>query len=149
MGLAWLLFLILLCFQILTIKRRNQISEFEGILVGSLLFWVIWWIGSQQSRWLYPVLVMGWIGTLPTQKQVRSHILILTLIFSAGLSCLSQMRAYAPYFFSNRYEIQKAEESKIRYADDGQTLMNIEMLYVSKPAQKHGPASIQWVIPNE
>ena len=70
LGLPWLLFIVLVGFTFTSGLPRSP------LLWASLLLWALWWMNAQQSRWLYPTLALGFLGTLNLQRKrsERAHV---------------------------------------------------------------------------
>ena len=139
LGLPWLLFIVLVGFTFTSGFPRSP------LLWASLLLWALWWMNAQQSRWLYPTLALGFLGTLNLQRKAETTLVFLVLL-SSSLSLFSQIRSLKPSMALSHQEIQRIEESKVRWAPNGK-LGSHELLYVNRPAMDHEPASHSvWVL---
>jgi hypothetical protein len=138
LGLPWLLLMVLLGFSLARGGRRDPMVQL------TLLFWLLWWLNSHQSRWLYPVLAFGFLATLPLMIQARRFFPFL-LATSLVFSLISQVRSLLPTAHLSAREIQAREEAKVRWAGKG-VLVGNELLYVSEPAPDHVPGGHLWIL---
>jgi len=104
-GLPWYLLIILLFFSVLRGSWNNP------LFFLSIGFWVLWWMSSHQSRWLYPFLVFGFLATIKEQMLAKKALAI-CLVFSFSFSLISQIRSLKPTLHLSRLEIQKIEAGK-------------------------------------
>lgn len=136
LGLPWLLFLVLLAFSVKSGEWRHP------VLLLAVVFWAVWWVNAHQSRWLYPTLAFGLVGTLPQQK--RAIFLMPTLlVLSTGFSLISQVRSLKPTFALSASELREKERANVKWDDKGQ-LVSHELLFVDRPAFNKGPGGERW-----
>ncbi len=138
LGLPWLLLLVMAPFAI---ARERRLNSFLALAV---LFWALWWMNSHQSRWLYPTLAFGFLGTIEIQK-MASRLLPALVAVSLLFTSISQFRSLAPTIRLSPGEIRSREEEKIQWDDQGR-LLNIELLYVNRPALDHAPGGRLWIL---
>lgn len=138
LGLSWILMLVLLAFSGIGGKWRHPLLQL------ALAFWVLWWLNSHQSRWLYPVLAFGLLATIPMQLRAQ-RVLPPLIAISFAFTLLSQYRSLAPTIRMSAGAIIEREEAKVRWSPDGR-LESAELLYVNKPAQDHIPGGRLWIL---
>jgi len=106
-GLPYLLclgpFLYLLCRQVM----NKSISLFSFLV---LVFWATWWMGSQQSRWLYIPLIFMFIETCSETVSTDSR------LFRGGL-ILALLLTAASTFRSNRPDLRQWPRVALRAPD--------------------------------
>jgi hypothetical protein len=116
-------------------------------MMWTLLFWMSWWGGSQQSRWLYPVLALGWLATLEIQSKLRPTALLLCLVASAVFSVYSQQGNLGSPFRDGT-AIQREMAARVLRDETGQVLSR-ETLYVEEPLATHAPVTPYWILRTE
>lgn len=137
-GLSWLLFLVLAAFSFRSGAWRNP------TLGLAALFWAMWWMNAHQSRWLYPTLAFGFLGTIPAQRRA-GVVLPACLLAGLAFSGLSHFRSLRPTFMLGASEIRKREAGKVEWHSDGR-LMTTELLYVDRPAPDHTAGGRLWIL---
>ncbi len=156
LGLAWLLLLALAAFALPARygRRRdphvesNRVFRTDFAAVLAVSFWAVWWIGSHQSRWLFPALAFGWLATLDEQRKIAPRVLLACLCASAGFSILSQLRAYRFTFHHSPALIQRTEEGKVRAGEISKgVLSHKDALFYSEPILRIDPPDGMWIIP--
>ncbi|MGK5089833.1 hypothetical protein WDW86_19960 [Bdellovibrionota bacterium FG-2] len=143
LGLPWLLWCLFFVFSLPEIFRSRRVPVFIAL---SASFWLVWWLGSQQSRWLYPVLALGWLGTLEIQKRVRAHVLCICLVISASFSLISHYRAFRADIWKSPSEIYEQQVKSLKWDATGKVPLSKEMLYVDRPVTDHKPESLIWIL---
>jgi hypothetical protein len=138
LGLPWVLLLVLLIFSVINGQWRNPLVQL------TLIFWVLWWLNSHQSRWLYPVLAFGLLATIPMQLRAQ-RVLPALIAMSFAFTLLSQYRSLTPTIHMSAGEIREREEAKVKWNPDGR-LESAELLYVNKAAQDHTPGGRLWIL---
>lgn len=138
LGLPWLLFVVFALFSM----RGGGWKD--PLLLLAFVFWALWWPNAQQSRWLYPTLAFGWLGTLGAQARAKPILPVLVGV-SLAFTLLSQVRSLKPTAAMRPAEIRAREEAKVKWAEDGK-LVSYELLYVDRPAREHAPAMSVWVL---
>lgn len=108
LGLAWPIMLILV---LGTIPHWYSVRKVSPELVMAVLLWIFWWFSSQQSRWLFPVLALGFLATIDIQIRIKHKLLLGSLIISALFSALSLARSIQTDFSVNASEIQSQLEA--------------------------------------
>ncbi len=68
--------------------------QFPLLPVMAVLFWALWWVGSQQSRWLYVPLVLIFISTLSNGDVSENRFLRLGLSVALLTTTFSVYRAH-------------------------------------------------------
>ncbi len=143
LGLPWLIWITLLIFSIPNWIKQRKISFYFFLAIG---FWVVWWIGSQQSRWLYPVLALGWLSTMDLQQKTYFKFLCGALLLSASLSLGSQIRALKSELLKSRQTIQQEQTMKIKWNPLTKTAGSLETLYINDVIKKNSHPSSCWVL---
>jgi len=92
--------------------------------------WIFWWFTSQQSRWLYPVMALGLLATISTQKRVNQRLLLGSLIVSAMLSALSLARSIDADFYVSSADVQAHLQASVDSNPETGVAKRKEMLYV-------------------
>lgn len=141
LGLPWLLFI--LGAATLLLQGRRALGD--PFLAAALTFWALWWMGSQQSRWLYAVLAFGFIGLLPFLNQVRSSVWAFAVSLSLALSLASSYRAISPTLQQTRADIVSQMRSEVRWNEKGDALITLPLLYVDRPVLSHANDQATWV----
>ena len=125
LGLAWLLMVVLLSSSIPIWVKKGSVPPFGSIAIA---FLIVWWIGSHQSRWLYPVMAFGWLAIVEKLKTVSPKVIVVLLLVSASFSLVSEWRALSDTIFLPRAAIQLDQEAmthsdeKLRIVTSGLTL---------------------------
>lgn len=144
LGLSWILFVILVAFSF-----RRWLIERKIPVLAQLCFvsWAVWWIGSQQSRWLYPTLILGWLATLEMQKRLRPNALLIPLGISCLLSLVSQARFLKPKLFvpSSAIQMQMVSEA-VSDAADPSIALTMKTLYYARPIRLNANENRYFII---
>lgn len=143
LGLVWLFWLVFAFYALRDFYRTRHMHPY---IFAAFLFWLTWWLGSHQARWLYPVLALGWLGSIEIQKKIHPQVLLLALVLSSCLTLVSTWRAFGPDFSRSRAGIQEQQEASVRWDFYRPILESKELLYVNKPALLHSCGSPQWFI---
>ena len=143
LGLPWLLFVILAIAAGLEFRKTRALP---GVLILALLFWAIWWMGSQQSRWLYPTLTLGWLGTLHIQRKINPTLIFSVLLVSGVLCLLSEKNALWETLKKSSFNIERDQVAVIQRDSASGLLMSKEMLYVNHYADDHFPGDRTWIL---
>jgi hypothetical protein len=143
LGLPWLLGILLMAFGAPSWLRARRVP-FAAAL--ALSFWATWWLGSQQSRFLYPALALFWLATIDVQRRVGAPILLGSLLVSTAFSGVSQWRCERACVLGNPSNIQAALERHAREdASDGSPRSLGSSLYQSGLIEWHGSRQEYWV----
>ncbi len=144
LGLPWLL---LLPFIALTLgSARSRELPFPYILALGLLFWAFWWVSSQQARWLYPTLALGWLGTLEAQRRTHLRVIFACLLASGLLSFASEWRALKASLTTPAAQLQRSHEEVVVWDSVKDQLISKEILYVNRLVVDHAPESRAWIL---
>ncbi len=153
LGMAWVLWVILAFAHLWGWIKKKQALGFYFILAIS--FWGIWWLGSQQARWLIPTLFLGWLGTSHLQKKIHPLLLGILITASASFSLISLVRAYgwaqndpSVRLLATSEEIEAQEKSKLVWDPKTGYITSEEILYVSEPVIHHGSRQRVWFFEN-
>jgi hypothetical protein len=141
LGLGWLLWVVLL---VASVPRWIKQRAIPFVVVVAIGFWITWWLGSHQSRWLYPVMALGWIGTTEAQQRINPHLLAGVLFVSALVSLQSQWGILSPELWKSPALIEKEQAAKIRRDLQTGIFLSVESLYVDQPIQEMAPGSLRW-----
>ena len=148
LGAAWLFMLALLAFALVRWWQSSQRNiSVPGIL--AIAFWITWWMGSHQSRWLYPVMALGWLSTLGEQRRVRPLILIGTLSISAFFSLFSQMRGFQEDFHKSPVDVQREQEISVLSHKVGPDVLDSRnALFYKGAIQNIVGEDVRWIVPH-
>jgi hypothetical protein len=83
-----------------------------------IVWWAVWWIGSQQSRWLYIPLVLLFIVSFSDEDILTSRGVWLGLILSVVLTSLSVFRANKMDFWKTRWETLRPQDQFLILSKD-------------------------------
>lgn len=84
-------------------------KKFPILPVFTVLFWLLWWMGSQQSRFLYVPLALMFIATFSKMRRppyVMMSALMVALVFNG----LSVFRANKHVFGKSRHEVLREKD---------------------------------------
>lgn len=92
-----------------------------------VVYWILWWFGSQQSRFLYIPLCLSYIAVLSAQKDF-SKVLLAVLVLAMGLNFLSVLRANKADFGLGREEVLRKNDLQIvaknkKYVQEGDRIL--------------------------
>lgn len=109
LGLVYLIFLgPFLWFLVQSLIRR----EFVILPFLIIIYWVIWWFGSQQTRFLYvPVLLM--VITVLSYLKNPSIVFLTCLSFALVFNCLSVFSAYKKDLGLQKEEVLRAKDREL------------------------------------
>lgn len=105
-GLPYLLCLVPF-FYLLLISFKEK--KFSSGLVFIVIFCGIWWMGTQQMRFLYIPLVLMFILVFRHEK-FCTKVMLLGLFISLCFSSLSMIRAHLPDFQVNRIDVLRSKD---------------------------------------
>ncbi len=143
LGLAWVLWVVFLIASFWLWVKGERPNLY---IVAAISFWVLWWMGSQQARWLYPVLAFGWLGTLLIQKRCTAQLLNGLLIVSAVFSFISQYRALRPTLFHSSGTIQNEQFANQKWDPQIDTFLTQYILYADRVIERHGFGDRRWFL---
>lgn len=108
-GLPYLIFLgPFLSLFVVSLKKR----EFSVLPIFVAVYWLSWWIGSQQSRFLYvPVVLM--IIVVSSQIPKPSRAFMCAIIVSLGFNYISVFRAHQKDFGVSRLSVLRNRDKEI------------------------------------
>ena len=128
LGLTWILLMVLLAASIPD-WIRSKLPPPE--LVLAVVISVLWWVTSQQSRWLYPFIAFGLLATVPLQLRAHRALLVVVILGAACLSFLSQTRAIGADFGASASSIQSQQELSLASDPIALSAKTKETLYVA------------------
>ncbi|MCA9408768.1 MAG: hypothetical protein H6755_07190 [Candidatus Omnitrophica bacterium] len=108
-GLVYLLCL-LPFLRILFNSLKNNEILFLPLLV--VLFWLTWWLGSHQSRFLFIPLILMYISVI-SQKKFQTIFFQLGIILSLSLVLLSVYRAHRGDFNKKAFEVIRSQDKQL------------------------------------
>jgi hypothetical protein len=144
LGLPWLLW-VLFSAYVVYLFPRGVPPPFAWVL--AIILWVVWWEGSQQSRWLYPVLAFGWLGTRAVWSEISHRLILVFLLISAGFSLVSETRALKPDLVRSARSIEEEQMKRLEWDPQSGELLSRETLYVDYPLISHGHPDGYWILP--
>ena len=143
LGLTWILLLVLLAASIPDwIRAKLPPPE----LVLAVVIWVLWWVTSQQSRWLYPFIAFGLLATVPLQLRANRSLLVVVILGAACLSLLSQARAIRADLGASAPGIQSQQESSFASDPIALSAKNKETLYVAHAINQVEEKDPFWIL---
>lgn len=142
LGLPWLLGTFMLVVSLILGFREKRVTPESAI---ALAFWAVWWAGSHQSRWLYPMIAFAWLGTIRLQRMIQPRLLLGALVVSAAFSLISQVRSLRPFLFLSSEEIQAQQAAKVTRDSRG-NVTDVKTLYVNEPILEHKGTDPLWII---
>ena len=110
LGLTWVLLLVLLAASAPVWVKAKRIPP--ELMLAAVL-WLLWWVTSQQSRWLYPFIAFGLLATVQLQLRANCRLLVAVLAGAACISLLSQARAISTDMGALAGSIQAQQEASI------------------------------------
>lgn len=108
-GLMYLLFVGPFLFFLINAIRKNHISILSLFIV---FYWGTWWLGSQQTRFLYIPIILMYICVI-LKKSAVSKILLLMINFSLLIVLISLVRAHRPDFVKSRYDVLRPKDKQL------------------------------------
>ena len=108
-GLIYLLFFAPFMYMLFSALAKKQ---FAILPIFTVIYWVSWWFGSQQTRFLYiPVLLI--VVTVLAEEKFQSEAFILTILFSLMITGISVFRANKDDFGLSKIEVLREKDKKI------------------------------------
>lgn len=144
LGLTWVLLLVLLAASVPD-WIRAKIPPPEVVL--AVVLWVLWWVTSQQSRWLYPFMAFALLATVHLQLRANRSLLVATLLGAGCLSIVSQARAIGTDLGASAAGIQAQQELSFPSDPIALSAKNKETLYVAHATKKVDEESPFWILP--
>lgn len=108
-GLPYLLFIGPFIFFFFRSIKRKVIPIIPLFIVG---YWAVWWIGSQQSRFLYIPIILMYVAVIAQIKKL-SVVLMGALIVALLLNALSVYRANKRDFGSKPFDVLRAKDKEL------------------------------------
>lgn len=128
LGLTWVLLLVLLAASIpIWIRAKMPPPE----LVLAVVLWVLWWVTSQQSRWLYPFMAFALLATMQLQLRANRSLIVAIFLGAGCLSILSQARAIGADLGASGASIQAQQELSFPSDPISLSAKKKEILYVT------------------
>jgi len=94
LGLPYLIFLgPFLYFSLRTIRNK----KLPILPLLAIVYWITWWVGSQQARFLFIPLILIFIS-VSTAINKPTKVFLFTLLLALGLNFISLFRAHYSYF---------------------------------------------------
>jgi hypothetical protein len=109
LGLPYLLFIVPFIAHLAESVRKKQFTLLPWFVV---VYWLSWWMGSQQTRFLYIPLVLIFVNILAAQK-FSSRALFAMLVLAMGLNLISVTRAHRHDFGLNREAVLRKNDLQI------------------------------------
>lgn len=108
-GLVYLIFLGPFLYLLYCSLAKKQIPILPLFIV---VYWLTWWFGSQQSRFLYiPILLM--FTVVLAQGKFQSNVFMVAIIFSLIITSISIFRAHKKDFGLSKKEILRPKDREI------------------------------------
>jgi hypothetical protein len=143
LGLTWVLSLVLLAGSIPDwIKAKMPPPE----LVLAVVLWVLWWVTSQQSRWLYPFMAFALLATVHLQLRANRSLLVAILLGAGCLSIVSQARAIGTDQGASATGIQTQQELSFPSDPIALSAKNKETLYVAHAVIEVEKVDTYWIL---
>ncbi len=126
-----LMFLVFLGPFFMLIAQSLKKGEIPLLPLWAVVFWLSWWMGSQQARFLYIPLVLIYL-TVGTGFKFQTKIFKCAVTLSMFLAVLSVYRAHKPDFGKSSWEVLRdkdktvVEMSKRQIADGKMESVNLE-----------------------
>ncbi|MBF0331763.1 MAG: hypothetical protein HQL17_07475 [Candidatus Omnitrophica bacterium] len=109
LGLSLLLVLVPFIY-FLTLSLRNRIFSILPLLC--VVYWVLWWYGMQQSRFLFVPMVLMIVTTVVACKRL-SKVLWACVVIALGFTALSVYRAHASDFGKTGFQVLRAYDARL------------------------------------
>ena len=109
LGLPYLLFIAPFFYCTINAFRKKI---FPILPLFAISYWLTWWFGSQQTRFLYIPLIIVFI-TVTIQVKQPSRLFMLALIFSLCINTVSIFRAHYKDFSKPIIEILREKDKKL------------------------------------
>ncbi len=143
LGLTWVLLLVLLAASAPVWVKAKRIPP--ELMLAAVL-WLLWWVTSQQSRWLYPFIAFGLLATVQLQLRANRILLLMVLAGAACISLLSQARAISADMRASAGSIQAQQEASIVSDPFLESANKKETLYVSHIVKKVEKVDPYWIL---
>lgn len=148
LGMGWLLFVVLFFWSALF--HRSEINKMLFLIC--LGTWLLWWMGSQQSRWLYATMLFGLMTAVPLLKSAQPKAIwaLLFAINLSGYSALASMyRGYRQNFSASIEQVQLENKVKAKYDHNTKSINSRFFLYADGPIEKIDTEfRSDWILPN-
>ena len=108
-GLMYLLFVVPFFYVVLMSVKRKQFLIIPVIII---VYWFSWWIGSQQSRFLFIPIVLMFI-VVSTEIQFHRRSLMVMMLIALSLVGLSVFRAHKADFGKSRYGALREKDKSL------------------------------------
>lgn len=149
LGLPLLLFLGPFAFLV---ARSLASRRLPLLAAAAILFWSVWWAGSQQARWLYWPLCIVFVLVSADSSFAANRALRCGLTLSLFLTLVSIGRSHRPDFWKGSVASLRDSDRRLREAGrrpenrDGLVWANKEIAYAEAPVTvlANDPA---WVLP--
>jgi hypothetical protein len=142
LGLPWLIGVLLLIISLVGGIRERRVTAECAV---ALAFWVVWWAGSHQSRWLYPTIAFAWLGTQGLQRLIERRVLLGALAVSGAFSLISQWRSLGPALARPSTDIQAEQVRRVARDAEGH-VTDLKTLYVEEAIRTHKGHGPLWLI---
>lgn len=109
LGLAYLLVLVPFGAYIVKLFRSKAIPVFSWAV---LCWWLSWWFGSQQSRFLLvPVIIM--ISVVVSFLPKISRVLVALIVLTLSVEALSLINAHRPDWHKTPYQVLRRQDKQL------------------------------------
>lgn len=153
LGLPWLVWLVFLPTTLLQAVRNLRKKEPPLELLIAVSLWIAWWVGSQQARWLYPVLGLGWVAVLPLMRRsLHPRVLSLALAGALLFGTISVYRGQRSSWGKSFNQVGKEMTDRLeefRPKSSEQNWKTLLLLYARSPVRpaRFSKESELWVFP--
>ncbi|MCR4337530.1 MAG: hypothetical protein NUV91_06975 [Candidatus Omnitrophica bacterium] len=137
-GLIYLLCLGPFIYKFANTLRRKEFALLPWFIVVS---WGLWWMGSQQTRFLFIPIILMFMMVFSLQE-FRSRTLLLIIILSLMLTSLSVFRAHKTDFGKWGYDAVRAQDKTLLEMGKKKTDQEIVSLNVIEAAYANFPVKI-------
>jgi hypothetical protein len=108
-GLTYLLFLGPFLYGLFVAIHRR---EFPVLPFLVCFFWALWWLGSQQSRFLFVPIILLFV-CVATAEKFFSRVLLTVMVLALALTAISVVRAHQADFGKRRYEVLRERDRQL------------------------------------
>jgi len=108
-GLMYLLFVGPFLYVFISSLRKKKIGLLPFFVV---VYWLVWWVGSQQTRFLFIPILLMFISVIATNK-FQSRILIIAMLIALFLTGLSVFRAHRADFGCASWEVLRPKDREL------------------------------------
>lgn len=108
-GLTYLLFLGPFLYGLFVAIHRR---EFPVLPLLVCFFWALWWLGSQQSRFLFVPIILLFVCVASTEK-FFSRVLLTVMVLALALTAISVVRAHQTDFGKRRYDVLRERDRRL------------------------------------